>query len=98
MTDDMTEMTAVWPQQTGQETGRELRPLWITAVLGIAGAMVAVELAVFARYGIHRDELYFLACARHMAWGYVDQAPLVAVVAWLSSHVAGSSAVALRTL
>jgi hypothetical protein len=67
-------------------------------VLGVAAAFVALELAVSARYGFHRDELYFLACARHMAWGYVDQPPLVPAVAWLATHVAGNSVVVLRVL
>jgi 4-amino-4-deoxy-L-arabinose transferase-like glycosyltransferase len=65
-------------------------------VLSIAAAMVALELAVAARYGYHRDELYFLACARHLAWGYVDQPPLVPFVAWLSPKLFGNSVVALR--
>lgn len=75
-----------------------LPPLWRPAVLAVAGAFVALELAVAARYGIHRDELYFLACARHLAWGYVDQPPLVPAVAWLATHVAGTSAISLRVL
>jgi 4-amino-4-deoxy-L-arabinose transferase-like glycosyltransferase len=73
-------------------------PLWRGAVFGIAGCFVVLELVVSARYGFHRDELYFLACARHMAWGYVDQPPFVPAVAWLASHIAGGSVVALRTL
>jgi hypothetical protein len=29
-------------------------------------------------YGYFRDELYYLACALHLDWGYVDQPPLIA--------------------
>ncbi len=68
------------------------------AVLGVAGAFVALELALSARYGMHRDELYFLACARHLSWGFVDQPPFVPAVAWLTTHLVGTSVVGLRTL
>jgi hypothetical protein len=62
----------------------------------IVGGFVALELAVAARYGLHRDELYFLACARHLAWGYVDQPPLVPAVARVASSLFGANAVSLR--
>jgi 4-amino-4-deoxy-L-arabinose transferase-like glycosyltransferase len=73
-----------------------LPPLWKSGVLAVAAAFVAFELAISARYGFHRDELYFLACARHLAWGYVDQPPLVPAVAWLATHTLGTSPTALR--
>ncbi len=76
----------------------EVPPLQLRPVLGIAIAFVVLELALAARYGFHRDELYFLACARHLAWGYVDQPPLVPAIAWVITHVIGSSVVALRVL
>ncbi|HTT87682.1 MAG TPA: glycosyltransferase family 39 protein [Acidimicrobiales bacterium] len=76
----------------------ELPALWRAGVLTVAAAFVALELAVSARYGFHRDELYFLACARHLSWGYVDQPPLVPAVAWLATHVLGTSPTSLRTL
>jgi len=75
------------------EPGFAARP-----VLAVAAAFVAVELAVAARYGLHRDELYFLACARHMAWGYVDQPPFVVLVARVAVAVGGPSAFALRVV
>lgn len=67
-------------------------------VLGAAAAFLVVELAMAARYGFHRDELYFLACSRHLDWGYVDQPPLVPAVARLVTLIAGPSVVALRVL
>src|ERR1700674_1040073 len=47
-------------------------------------------------YGYFRDELYYAACGQHLAWGYVDQAPLVAVIARLSRILFGDSLHALR--
>ena len=48
------------------------------------------------QYGYFRDELYYAACGQHLAWGYVDQAPLIAVVARLSRALFGDSLHALR--
>ena len=49
-----------------------------------------------ARYGWDRDELYFLAAARHPAFGYVDFPPVTAWIGWLVVNTAGASLVALR--
>ncbi len=94
----MTAAIGLQPKGVPRQEPTDLPALAVAPVLWIAGAFVALELLVAARYGIHRDELYFLACARHLAWGYVDQPPFVPVVAWLSSHVFGTSAVSLRFL
>ncbi len=48
------------------------------------------------RYGYFRDELYYAACGQHLAWGYVDQAPLIAVIARISRMLFGDSLHALR--
>lgn len=50
------------------------------------------------RYGYFRDELYYLACARHLAFGYVDQPPMIALVAWITVHTLGTSLLALHFL
>src|SRR4029077_78195 len=48
------------------------------------------------RYGYFRDELYYAACGQHLAWGYVDHAPLIAVIARVSRMLFGDSLHALR--
>jgi hypothetical protein len=66
-------------------------------LLGVAAAVVAGLLAVAGRYGYHRDELYFLEAGDHLAWGYPDQPPYVALVARAMDSIAEGSLVALRT-
>src|SRR3981081_2016948 len=51
-----------------------------TIVFYIALAKLAIHLYAARFYGYFGDELYFLACSRHLAWGYVDQPPLIAVM------------------
>jgi hypothetical protein len=63
----------------------------------VALGTLLLHLATIWRYGYFRDELYFIACARHLAWGYVDQPPLVALAAWLASPF-GYALPAIRVL
>ncbi|HVN68695.1 MAG TPA: glycosyltransferase family 39 protein [Candidatus Binatia bacterium] len=51
----------------------------------LALATVALHLAFCHRFGYYRDELYFIDCAKHLAWGYVDQPPLAPFVTWLTA-------------
>ena len=51
-------------------------------VLGLAA--LALHLWVNGSYGYFRDELYFVICGRHPAWGYTDQPPLTPLIAWAS--------------
>jgi hypothetical protein len=68
------------------------------AVFIIAGVVVVAHLLTATRYGIFRDELYYIACARHLGAGYVDHPPLIAWITWAVLHTLGSSLLALRLL
>src|ERR1700733_5905545 len=68
------------------------------AVFAIAACKLLLYFYTGRHYGYFVDELYYLACSRHLAWGYVDQPPLIALVAWLVRTVLGQSLAAIRLL
>jgi hypothetical protein len=64
--------------------------------LGCAVLKLLLHLPVLSRYGYHHDELYFIACGRHLDVGYVDHAPLVPWIARLATVLFGESLAGLR--
>ncbi|MBZ5552030.1 MAG: glycosyltransferase family 39 protein [Acidobacteriia bacterium] len=62
----------------------------------LAAFKLALHLATAGVYGLFIDELYFLACGEHLAWGYVDMPPLTAFQAWLTRALFGNSMVSIR--
>ena len=70
----------------------------VTLICAFAAAKLLFHLTVnlFAGYEIFRDELYYLACADHLAWGYVDQPPLSIFLLAAVRAVLGESLFALR--
>jgi hypothetical protein len=61
-------------------------------------AALLVHLLTNGRYGYFRDELYYIACARHLDFGYVDQPPLSILLLRLSQLLLGDSLFAIRLL
>ncbi len=57
---------------------------------------LALHLATSPGYGYFRDELYYLACADHLAAGYVDHPPLSVFVLAAVRAVLGDSRLAIR--
>jgi 4-amino-4-deoxy-L-arabinose transferase-like glycosyltransferase len=60
------------------QTGRDFSGI---GVWSIAGVTLLVHLAVAGRYDFFRNELYFIICGRHPDFGYVDQPPLIPLLA-----------------
>ena len=72
----------------------------VQLALAFAAIKFAVEfignlLAQHFGYGIFRDEMYYIVCGRHLAWGYVDQAPMVALQARVAELLFGFHHLAL---
>ncbi len=65
-------------------------------VLGVVAVKFLVHLYAGRHYGYFVDELYFLACSRHLDWGYADQPPLIAVITWITRLLLGDSLPAIR--
>ena len=79
-------------------TEREAARGGMAIVFALAAVKLIAHLVNASHYGIFRDELYFLACSEHLDWGYVDQPPLIAAIAWFARHVFGESLLELRLL
>lgn len=73
---------------------RENRRLLLT----MAGLKLLIQLSAVYGYGYFRDEFYYLACARHLDFGYVDHPPLSVLTLSLVRQVLGESLPALRLL
>jgi hypothetical protein len=65
------------------------KPAW-AVLLTLAAVKFALAFYASGFYHYFRDELYFIACGRHLDWGYVDHPPLVALYAWIGEHLGGS--------
>ena len=66
--------------------------------LFLALFQLALVIAFHNSYGYFRDELYYIACSDHLAWGYVDQPPLSIAILWLNRLLLGDSLQMLRLL
>src|SRR5678815_1475529 len=71
------------------------RPSLWPWVLIIALVYFTLHLVTSTRYGYFRDGLYYLACSEHLAFGYVDQPPLIAILGWINRNTIGTSLPAL---
>jgi hypothetical protein len=69
----------------------------VLAILFCVATFVLHE-ATAGGYGYQRDELYFISCAQHLSWGYVDQPPLIALVAKIALALFGDSLYGIRLL
>jgi hypothetical protein len=79
----------------------------LRAALRLAAAFAAIKLlfqfaltlyTTHLGYSYFRDEFYYIACGHHLAWGFVDHGPIVALQARLGEILFGDSVFGMRVL
>jgi len=96
-------------REVSAENGSDLKPereelrqtLQLGSVFALTTVLVHIVINLRAQhvgYGLFRDEMYYIVCGRNLAWGYVDQPPIVALAARFSELVFGWHSLALFRL
>src|SRR6266436_9547330 len=70
----------------------------MAVIWAIALAKLLFHLYFNNRYGYFRDEFDYMSCGDHLAWGYVDQPPLLPFLVRVSRMVLGDSLRSIRFL
>lgn len=85
-----------------EPVGFERSPRWsrpeILLLLIPAAVKLLIQLIAVSGYGLHGDELYYLACSEHLDWGYVDQPPLSLFLLHIQRVTLGDSLFSIRLL
>src|SRR5258708_14983396 len=68
----------------------------MAVIWAIALAKLLLHIYFNNRYGYFRDEFDYMSCGDHLAWGYVDQPPLIPFLIHISRAVLGDSLRAIR--
>lgn len=92
----MTHTTIVRPADPTLRDALRVAAIFAAAKLALQFALTLWTLHI--GYGYFRDEFYYIACGRHLAWGYVDHGPIVAAQARLGELLFGDSVFAIRIL
>ena len=68
----------------------------VLAIVALGCLTLHLLVNLTGAYGFFRDELYYIACTDHLAWGYVDQPPFSLLVLKISRLLFGDSLTAIR--
>jgi 4-amino-4-deoxy-L-arabinose transferase-like glycosyltransferase len=70
----------------------------VALICALAFLDFVLHMLVAGNYGFFRDELYYLVAGRHLAFGYVDFPPMIAMIAAFVERIAGDSLVAIHVV
>lgn len=65
-------------------------------ILLFVALKIILNLFAISHFGFHRDEFLHLALGNHLAWGYQEVPPFIAVLGWINTSILGGSLFATR--
>ncbi len=70
--------------------------LALAIIVGLAVLKLVIHLLTSSNYGYFRDEFYYIAASKHLAFGYVDFPPFIALLTAFVRLTLGDSLLALH--
>jgi Dolichyl-phosphate-mannose-protein mannosyltransferase len=89
-------LTATAPSPAPSRDRQSLFSTGMALIWAIALASLLFHIYFNNRYGYFRDEFDYIACGNHLAWGYVDQPPLIPFLVRICRAVLGDSLRSIR--
>jgi hypothetical protein len=75
---------------------------WMSSGMALPVLLAVIDfvahMAVSNNYGYFRDELYYIAAGHHLAFGYVDFPPMIALLAAAMNLVSGDNLIAIHLI
>ncbi|HEY6442035.1 MAG TPA: glycosyltransferase family 39 protein [Candidatus Acidoferrales bacterium] len=91
-------MTTIVPSPAPAHDQQSFFSTGMAAIWVIAIADLLLHIYFNNRYGYFRDEFDYMACGNHLAWGYVDQPPLLPFLVHICRAVLGDSLRSIRSI
>jgi hypothetical protein len=79
-----------------QEAEHHTNPIATHPGLVLAATALLLHLWANSGYDFFIDELNFIVCGQHLAWGYIDHPPLVPLIARIARDLFGDSLLGMR--
>src|SRR5437588_690596 len=86
------------PASAPNDNQKSLLTSGMALIWAIALAKFVFHVYFNNRYGYFRDEFDYMACGDHLAWGYVDQPPLIPFLIHVSRALLGDSLRSIRLI
>lgn len=77
-------------------TKTNVSPIYWNILLPLAALKLIVHFLTNTNYGLHRDEYLYLTESEHLAWGYMEVPPMIALIGKIARMTMGDTVFAAR--